>query len=220
MLKVKNISKKFDHRRANVSALDDVSFNVSDGDFLSITGPSGSGKTTLLLAMGGMSAPTAGSILWQDESIYGYSARNLAQWRSQNVGFVFQTFNLIPYMTVYENIEMALRLSGQLEGAEKKIMELIDKIGLSKRSDHLPSELSVGQQQRVAIARALVKNPKIILADEPTGNLDPKTAIEILDILKMAHSKGKTLILITHDQKIAEMAARNIKIVDGSIVNN
>ena len=220
MLKVKNISKKFDHRRANVIALNDVSFNISDGDFISITGPSGSGKTTLLLALGGMSAPSAGNVLWQDESIYGYSAKTLAKWRSQNVGFVFQTFNLIPYMTVYENIEIALRLAGQLNNAEKKIMELIDKIGLSKRSDHLPSELSVGQQQRVAIARALVKNPKVILADEPTGNLDPKTAVEILEILKLANTEGKTLVLITHDQKIAEMAARNIKIVDGAVVNN
>jgi len=220
LLKVKNISKKFDHRRANVIALNDVSFNISDGDFISITGPSGSGKTTLLLALGGMSAPSAGNVLWQDESIYGYSAKTLAKWRSQNVGFVFQTFNLIPYMTVYENIEIALRLAGQLNNAEKKIMELIDKIGLSKRSDHLPSELSVGQQQRVAIARALVKNPKVILADEPTGNLDPKTAVEILEILKLANTEGKTLVLITHDQKIAEMAARNIKIVDGAVVNN
>lgn len=220
MLKVKNISKKFDHRRANVTALNDVSFNVSDGDFISITGPSGSGKTTLLLALGGMSAPSSGNVLWQDKSIYGYNAKNLAQWRSQNVGFVFQTFNLIPYMTVYENIEISLRLAGQLNDAEKKITELIDKMGLSKRSNHLPSELSVGQQQRVAIARALVKNPKVILADEPTGNLDPKTAVEILDILKAANSEGKTLILITHDQKIAEMAGKNIKIVDGMIVNN
>lgn len=219
MLKVKNISKKFDHRRTNITALNDVSFNVSDGDFISITGPSGSGKTTLLLALGGMSAPSAGSVLWQDESIYGYSAKELAKWRSQNVGFVFQTFNLIPYMTVYENIEMALRLAGQLNDSEKKITDLIDKMGLSNRSDHLPSELSVGQQQRVAIARALVKDPKIILADEPTGNLDPKTAVEILDILKTANSEGKTLLLITHDQKIAEMAPKNIKIVDGAVVN-
>lgn len=219
MLKVKNISKKFDHRRANITALNDVSFNVSDGDFISITGPSGSGKTTLLLALGGMSAPSAGSVLWQDEPIYGYSAKDLARWRSQNVGFVFQTFNLIPYMTVYENIEMALRLAGQSDGSEKKITDLIDKMGLSNRSGHLPSELSVGQQQRVAIARALVKDPKIILADEPTGNLDPKTAVEILDILKTANSEGKTLLLITHDQKIAEMAPKNIKIVDGAVVN-
>jgi putative ABC transport system ATP-binding protein len=219
LLKVKNISKKFEHRRANVTALNDVSFNVSDGDFISITGPSGSGKTTLLLALGGMSAPSAGSVLWQDESIYGYGANDLAKWRSQNVGFVFQTFNLIPYMTVYENIEMALRLAGQLNDSEKKITDLIDKMGLSNRSDHLPSELSVGQQQRVAIARALVKDPKIILADEPTGNLDPKTAVEILDILKTANSEGKTLLLITHDQKIAEMAPKNIKIVDGAIFN-
>lgn len=220
MLKVKNISKKFDHRRSNVTALNDVSFNVSDGDFISITGPSGSGKTTLLLALGGMSAPSSGNVLWQDEPIYDYSPKNLAKWRSQNVGFVFQTFNLIPYMTVYENIEMALRLAGRLNDAGKAITELIDKMGLSKRSDHRPSELSVGQQQRVAIARALVKNPKLILADEPTGNLDPNTAVEILDILKTANKEGKTLILITHDKKIAEMAARNIKIVDGAIVNN
>ncbi|HNY13468.1 MAG TPA: ATP-binding cassette domain-containing protein, partial [Candidatus Wallbacteria bacterium] len=164
--------------------------------------------------------PSAGNVLWQDEPIYGYSAKALAQWRSQNVGFVFQTFNLIPYMTVYENIEIALRLAGRLNDAPKKITELIDKMGLSKRSDHLPSELSVGQQQRVAIARALVKNPKIILADEPTGNLDPETAVEILDILKSANKEGKTLVLITHDQKIAEMAGKNIKIVEGAIVNN
>lgn len=217
MIKAHNISKKFRGRHSSVHALKDVSLHITKGDFVSITGPSGSGKSTLLLTLGGMSAPHEGKIIWNEESVYDWGLKKRAEWRAQTVGFMFQTFNLIPYLTVFENVAIAERLSGKLTVDKDKILGMLGRMKLSDRLDHLPRELSVGQQQRVAMARALIKEPSLILADEPTGNLDPKAATGILDILKEVNSEGKTVVLITHDPHTASIAKRNIHIEDGQI---
>jgi putative ABC transport system ATP-binding protein len=219
MLKVDNIRKTFSHRHGKVSALSDINIEIADGEFLSITGPSGSGKSTLLLALGGMSSPNDGKVLWNNESIFDWELKQRAQWRAKTVGFVFQTFNLIPYLTVYENVSLAMDLSDPQSDRNETILSILDRMKLSNRLDHLPSELSIGQQQRVALARALVKDPQVILADEPTGNLDPETAEEILTIFKEINHEGKTVVLITHDPRIAQMTKRNVRIVDGRIAS-
>ncbi|HEX3048384.1 MAG TPA: ABC transporter ATP-binding protein [Bacillota bacterium] len=217
MIKTDNLSKTFTRKRGSVAALKNISLEITAGEFVSITGPSGSGKSTMLLALGGMSAPTAGKVLWHQDSVYDWDLAKRAEWRAKMVGFVFQTFNLVPYLTVYENVSLALSLSGARDIKEDSIEKLLERMKLSNRADHLPSELSIGQQQRVALARALVKNPKMILADEPTGNLDPQTASEILDILREINTEGKTVVIITHDPNVAKMAQRNIRIVEGEI---
>jgi putative ABC transport system ATP-binding protein len=217
MIKAHNISKKFRTRHSRVDALKNVSLHIAKGDFVSITGPSGSGKSTLLLALGGMSSPHEGKITWNEESVYGWGLRKRAEWRAQMVGFMFQTFNLIPYLNVFENVAIAERLSGKKTIDKDMILKMLDRMKLSDRLEHLPRELSVGQQQRVAMARALIKNPALILADEPTGNLDPKAAAGILDILKEINDEGKTVVLITHDPHTANIAKRNIRIEDGQV---
>ena len=218
MLSASGITKTFKNKHNQISALANLSLEIDPGEFLSITGPSGSGKSTLLLALGGMSSPDTGKVYWNGESIFDWHADKRAQWRAETVGFVFQTFNLIPYLTVYENVSIALSLSGSGSGMkDNRILEILEKMKLSDRLDHLPRELSIGQQQRVALARALVKTPQLILADEPTGNLDPHTASEILAILKSVSEEGKTVVLITHDPNIAKMTRRNIHIMDGKI---
>lgn len=217
MIKAHNISKKFRTRHSRVDALKNVSLHIVKGDFVSITGPSGSGKSTLLLTLGGMSAPHEGQIIWNEESVYGWGLRKRAEWRAKTIGFMFQTFNLIPYLTVFENVAIAERLSGKKTIDKNKILKMLGRMKLSDRLEHLPRELSVGQQQRVAMARALIKNPALILADEPTGNLDPKTAAGILDILKEINGEGKTVVLITHDPHTASIAKRNIHIEEGQV---
>lgn len=217
MLKAHKVGKKFRTRHSRVDALKDVSLHIVKGDFVSITGPSGSGKSTLLLTLGGMSAPHEGKIMWNDESIYDWGLSKRAEWRAQMVGFMFQTFNLIPYLNVFENIAIADRLSGKKTIDREKILKIMDRMKLSDRLDHLPRELSVGQQQRVAMARALIKNPTLILADEPTGNLDPKAAAGILDILKEINGEGTTVVLITHDPHTASIAKRNVHIEEGQV---
>lgn len=219
MFQLNGITKHFIRKHGRVAAAQNVNLSIQNGEFVGITGPSGSGKSTLLLMLGGMSTPTAGTVLWDGRDIYALSVGARAQWRGANVGFVFQAFNLIPYLDVYENISMAMSITGDTAaGHEQRVNDLLKKVGLWERRDHLPNELSVGQQQRVALARALVKNPKVILADEPTGNLDRETAAEIIEILKNMNREGKTVILVTHDPEIARQARRNIRIVEGKIV--
>jgi putative ABC transport system ATP-binding protein len=217
MLRTENVTKIFKRKHGAVTALDEVSFNVKNGEFIAIIGPSGSGKSTLLLAMGGMNTPSSGNVIFEDEHVYKWDVAKRAKWRSSQIGFVFQSFNLIPYLTVYENVSAGLALAGETNIVDDMIMPILEKMKIADRKDHLPSELSVGQQQRVALARALVKNPNIILADEPTGNLDPETGNEIMQIIANQNKQGKTVIVITHDPKIAAMAGRVIKIVDGRI---
>jgi putative ABC transport system ATP-binding protein len=218
MIKIKNVGKFFSQRHNTVTALKNISLEIEDGEFLSVIGPSGSGKSTFLLTLGGMSAPSAGKILWDNESIYDWKLNRLAEWRAQKVGFVFQTFNLIPYLNVYENVSIALDLSMNNNKNGQDVYTILEKMKLSERLEHIPGELSVGQQQRVALARALIKDPSIILADEPTGNLDPQTASEIMNMLKEVNAAGKTIILVTHDPGLAKKANRTIKIVDGELV--
>ena len=219
MLTAEKISKTFYTKHNKVNALRSVSLEIKKGEFVSITGISGSGKSTLLLTLGGMSSPHSGKVLWRGESVFDWSNEKRAQWRAKTIGFVFQTFNLIPYLTVYENVKIALVLSGKSENGDERVSKVLKQMGLSDRKDHLPRELSVGQQQRVALARVLVKDPELILADEPTGNLDPKTALEILAVIKDAKKEGKTVVLITHDPNIAQTADRIIRIEDGEIKN-
>ncbi len=218
MIHVENISKKYVRKHGSVFALDNVSLDIKQGEFVTIVGPSGSGKSTLLLALGGMNKPCEGSVQFEKNSIYNWKLKERAAWRAKEIGFVFQSFNLIPYLSVYENIAAGLTLSGVEEISEEMILPIMEQLKIAERREHLPSELSVGQQQRVALARALVKDPSIILADEPTGNLDPETSKEVMDYLIDQHSKGKTVIIITHDPNIADMGERTIRIEDGKIV--
>jgi putative ABC transport system ATP-binding protein len=218
MLKAANISRLFKRKHGTVKALDNASVEIRDGEFISIVGPSGSGKSTLLLALGGMSHPDQGAVVWDDQSIYDWSVTKRSQWRGSSVGFVFQSFNLVPYLTVYENVSVGYSLARNGSANDRIIDTILDDVNLTDRKDHLPSELSIGQQQRVALARALVKRPRLILADEPTGNLDPDTGKEVMDIIKRHHATGTTVVMITHDPTIAKMAQRTVKIVAGKIV--
>jgi len=217
MLKIEHASKIFHHKHGTVTALSDVSLEIKTGEFISISGPSGSGKSTLLLALGGMSHPNNGEVIWENESVYKWELSKRAQWRAKEIGFIFQTFNLINYLTVYENVAIALNLAGE-KVDRKRIIDILDKMKLPDRIKHLPNELSIGEQQRVAIARALIKNPSMLLADEPTGNLDPQTANDILKILKEINNEGKTVVFITHNPDLAKLANRNIRIEEGRIV--
>lgn len=219
MIKTDLISKSFKQKHSIVHALRNVSIHISKGEFVSIIGPSGSGKSTLLLMLGGMSTPTQGDVYYENESIYGLTQEKRALWRAKKAGFVFQAFNLIPYLTVYENVSVAIHLFGDSNDNKSKIIALLDRMRLSDRLDHLPSELSVGQQQRLALARALIKEPEILFADEPTGNLDPDTTLEMIELLKQSNKNGMTIVFITHNHEIARMADRTIKIVQGEIAN-
>ncbi len=217
MLKATAISRIFKRKHGTVKALDNTTLEIGEGEFVSIVGPSGSGKSTLLLALGGMSHPDCGTVQWNDESIYAWNVTRRTQWRGTSVGFVFQSFNLVPYLTVFENVSVGLSLARN-GGADPKIIDaILDEVDLSSRKDHVPSELSIGQQQRVALARALVKKPRLILADEPTGNLDPDTGNEVMEIIKRQHANGTTVVMITHDPNMASMAQRTIRIVDGKV---
>ncbi len=219
MLKTESISKLFKHKRGSVTALDNVSLEIAQGEFVCIIGPSGSGKSTLLLSLGGMNAPGGGRVLWDDQSVYDWDVGRRARWRAAEIGFVFQSFNLVPYLTAYENVSVGLSLATNGNNSKMNIDALLNELKLDDRKDHLPSELSVGQQQRVALARAIVKNPRLILADEPTGNLDSETGEEVINIIKRQHEIGKTVVLITHDPNIAKIANRIIRIVEGKLIS-
>lgn len=219
MLKAQSVSRTFTRKHGVVHALSSVSIEIRDGEFVSIIGPSGSGKSTLLLALGGMSHPTQGTVVWDGESVYDWDVKKRSRWRGVNVGFVFQSFNLVPYLTVYENVRVGLALSDGGATKSESIDRVLEDLDLLDRKDHLPSELSVGQQQRVALARALVKKPRLILADEPTGNLDPDTGKEVMDIVRRQHQAGTTVVMITHDPYNARLAQRTVKIVEGRIVD-
>lgn len=218
VIKTENLSKIYGKNDNKVVALDNVNISVKKGEFVAIIGASGSGKSTLLHQIGGVDRPSGGKVFIDNEDIYRLTESNLAVFRRRNIGFVFQSFNLIPVLSVEENITMPLLLDHQKVDIEY-FNDLIKTLGLEKRLNHLPSELSGGQQQRVAIARALINKPAIILADEPTGNLDSETSKEIMEMLKLSIRKyNQTAIVITHDLSIAENADRIIKIKDGKVV--
>ncbi|MBK1809691.1 ABC transporter ATP-binding protein [Clostridium sp. YIM B02505] len=220
ILRVENLTKKYGKGNNEIAALDCVNFSVNKGEFLAIVGPSGSGKSTLLHLLGGVDNPTSGKVYIDGIDIYGLKEEELSILRRRKVGFVFQFYNLIPVLTAEENITMPVLLDNR-KPDKKYIEEILEILGVKDRKNHLPSELSGGQQQRVSIGRALANKPSIILADEPTGNLDTKNSKEIMELLRYSVKKyNQTLILITHDLNIAKMADRVLTIVDGKIVNN
>lgn len=221
MFTIENLSKVYSSQRGTVRALDNISFEVEQGSFVAVTGGSGSGKTTLLLTLGGLVRPTAGVVAFSGKTVYTMSEPELAEFRNRKVGFVLQTFNLIPYLTALENVMLPMIFSAEYNGTARAQAEmLLESVGLEDRTAHLPRELSVGQQQRVAIARALANRPDVILADEPTGNLDPNLSREVLLILKKLHEKeGKTIIMVTHSPEAARFGDRQLRLRDGRIEN-
>lgn len=220
MLKVKNVSKIYKKGGQEVKAIDNVSLSIPKGDFVSIIGPSGSGKSSLLLMLGGMLSPTLGQVLIDEESLYDLNPNDRACLRQKKMGFVFQTFNLIPYLSAIQNVQVPLFLSGLNEKEQRERAEiLLNRVGLNDRMDHTPSELSVGQQQRIALARMLANDPAIILADEPTGNLDPEMSQHVIDFLIELNKEGKTIVMVTHDMKVAKQAKRAISISKGGTLN-
>ena len=220
ILKVENLTKKYGKKDTEVVALDNVSFSVKKGEFVAIVGASGSGKSTLLHLIGGVDKPTSGKVYINGTDIYSLNNDNLAIFRRRQVGLIYQFYNLIPILNVKENITLPCDLDVQ-KVDENRLKELLYILGLEKRVNHLPNELSGGQQQRVSIGRAMINNPSIVLADEPTGNLDSKASREIIDLLKVSNQKyNQTLIVITHDENIALEADRIITIQDGKLIND
>ena len=218
ILKVENLSKVYGEGGTRVTALDNVSFSVEKGEFLAIVGASGSGKSTLLHLIGGVDRPTSGKVFIDGKDIYKFNDDELAIFRRRKVGLIYQFYNLIPILNVEENILLPLNLDNR-EADKNKLDELLNLLGLSDRRKHLPSELSGGQQQRTSIARSMITNPNIILADEPTGNLDTKASDEIVELLKKSNREyNQTIIMITHNMEIAKQADRIIKLEDGKII--
>lgn len=219
-LEVNNLRKVYGTKNTEVTALDDVSFSVEKGEFIAIVGASGSGKSTLLHLLGGVDLATSGNVSLQGEDVFGMSEEKRAVFRRRKVGFVFQEYNLIPVLSVEENIKMPVRLDGKK--IDSGYLEtLLDMLRLTDRRKHLPDELSGGQKQRVAIGRALANHPSMILADEPTGNLDRRTGLEIMTLLKQSVGEfSQTLLLVTHDEAIAAMADRVITLSDGKLVSD
>ena len=218
MLRMESVSKTYSRRGKEVRALDNVTLDIPRGDFVSIVGPSGSGKSTFLLMLGGMLSPASGRVLVDGVSLYDLNTEERATLRRKTIGFVFQTFNLIPYLTASENVQVPLMLAG-VDGDEKaeRAAELLGRLGLGDRLDHKPSELSVGQQQRVALARVQANDPPLILADEPTGNLDPETGRAVLAFLEEVNREGRTIVMVTHDARAAEKAKRIIRLAEGQV---
>ena len=217
ILRIENLSKIYGEGENRVKALDNVSFTVPKGQFVAIVGPSGSGKSTLLHILGGVDRPTSGKVWLGGQDVYAQDEDRLAIFRRRQVGLIYQFYNLIPVLNVTENITLPVLMDGK-KVDKKYLRELIGMLALSGRENHLPNELSGGQQQRVSIGRALINNPAVMLADEPTGNLDSKNSHEIVELLKASNKKyGQTLIIITHDESIALQADRIITIADGRI---
>lgn len=220
ILTIESLSKIYGTGESAVKALDDVSFSVQKGEFVAIIGPSGSGKSTLLHMLGGVDRPTGGKVYVQDTDMYTLDETQLAIFRRRQIGLIYQFFNLIPVLTVEENITLPLLLDQQ-KVDQKQLADLVNTLNLQHRLNHLPNQLSGGQQQRVSIGRAIIGNPAIMLADEPTGNLDSRNSSEIIVLLKMLNKTyHQTLIVITHDERIALQADRIISIEDGRIAKN
>ena len=220
ILKVEHLKKNYGKGNTLVKALDDVSFSVEKGEFVAVVGASGSGKSTLLHLLGGVDKPTSGKIIIDGEDVYSLNETNLAIFRRRQVGLIYQFYNLIPILNVKENMTLPILLDGK-KPDETYLKELIETLGLSNRVNHLPNELSGGQQQRVSIGRALMNRPALLLADEPTGNLDSKASKDIIELLKLSNKKYKqTIIMITHDHDLALNADRIITIDDGKIVSD
>ena len=218
MIRIKDLSKYYRIGDEEVHALDHASLHVAPGEFVGIIGPSGSGKSTLMNIIGCLDIADSGEYLLDGIPIENYSENELAHIRNRKIGFVFQSFNLIPKLTAEENVELPLIYQGiKKEERTERVAAALERVKLGKRANHFPTELSGGQQQRVAIARAIVTRPSLILADEPTGNLDSKTTVEIMDIFHELHDQGNTIVLITHDDSVAAQAGRRVRILDGHL---
>ncbi len=221
MIEMINVSVHYSMRGQTIKALDDIDIKIQIGEFLTIVGPSGSGKSTLIQVLGGMLAPGSGEVVFDSLSLYNQSSDQRAAFRKLNIGFVFQTFNLIPYLTAKQNVQIPLLLNGKSkENQVETASDLLTRLGLSDRMEHKPSELSVGQQQRVALARMLSNNPQVIIADEPTGALDPETSQNILDFLAELNEEGRTIVMVTHDHNAAQKGSRSIYLRDGKMLTN
>ena len=220
MIELKNVTKNVRSGTEDLTILDDVSLVIPDGEFVSVTGASGSGKSTLLGLIAGLDAPTTGSILIDGEDITKMSEDNLADVRSNKIGFIFQSFHLIPSLTAFENILIPMEILG-LKDAKPRAEHLLSDVELTNRGHHYPSELSGGEQQRIAIARAFANQPKILLADEPTGNLDSKNGSHIFELMTAMHTRNNvTLVLVTHDINLAETAQRQVILKDGRVISD
>ena len=220
MLIMKNVSKVYQTEMVQTHALRDFDLEVKEGEFIAVTGPSGSGKTTFLNIAGMLEPYTSGEYMLDDVNVGGLSDNQRADLRNQKIGFIFQGFNLIPDLNLYENVEVPLRYRG-IKAAERKkrIESCLEQVGLGSRAKHLPQQLSGGQQQRVAIARALAGEPRFLLADEPTGNLDSLMARQVMELLEQINRDGATIVMVTHDPELARRAPRNIQIVDGQVAD-
>ena len=221
LIEVQSVNKTYKRGEENLVVLDDVSLEVQKGDFLALMGPSGSGKSTLLNLIGGLDTPTSGEIIVNEQHLEAMNASSLSDWRANNVGFIFQFYNLLPILTANKNVEIPLLLTN-LSGSQRKehVSTALNVVGLSDRGGHKPNELSGGQQQRVAIARALVSDPDILVCDEPTGDLDRNTASEILDLLQILNrDHGKTILMVTHDPVAAEFAKRTLHLDKGKLTH-
>ena len=219
MLALKNISKIFQTDEVETTALDRINIEIDEGEFVAVMGPSGCGKSTLLNVVGMLDSPNDGEYWFQGKNIAGESEKQLADIRKNNLGFIFQSFNLIDELTVFENVELPLIYKGLSKSERtKKVNAVLEKVQIAHRSEHYPQQLSGGQQQRVAVARAVVVNPAFILADEPTGNLDSKNGSEVMDLLTQLNSEGTTIIMVTHSPEHADYANRTINLFDGQVV--
>ncbi|TET69173.1 MAG: ABC transporter ATP-binding protein [Candidatus Zixiibacteriota bacterium] len=221
MIRMKSIWRVYDTGKVKVEALRNIDLFIQPNEFISIMGPSGSGKSTLMNIIGCLDVPTGGNYALEGKEVSKLHPNQLAEIRNRKMGFVFQNFNLLNYASVYENVELPLIFAGlSFRKRRKRVEEMLDRVGLVERRNHLPSELSGGEMQRIAIARALVNNPSIILADEPTGNLDSVTGKEIINIFEELWSQGNTVVMITHDPEISSRTKRIIKLKDGMIEND
>ena len=221
MIKMKKINKIYGTGASKVEALKNIDLEVKENEFVGLIGPSGSGKSTLMNIIGCLDVPSSGEYYFGGESVENFNHNQLAEIRNEKIGFVFQSFNLLPYATAYENVEIPMIFMGVKAKKRKSMaLELLDSVGLAARATHKPGELSGGEMQRVALARALANNPSLILADEPTGNLDTKSGDEILAIFENLWKQGHTLVVITHNPNISARAQRIVKLIDGTIENN
>jgi len=220
MLRTESLVKVFQVEDLETTALKNINFQVNTGEFIAIMGPSGCGKSTLLNIMGLLDAPTSGNYYFMGENVASWSEKQRAQLRKAKIGFIFQNFNLIDELTVYENVELPLVYLGlNAKDRKSRVTEMLDKLGMVYRRNHFPVQLSGGQQQQVAVARALVTNPSLILADEPTGNLDSARGEDIMNTLTLLNDAGTTIVMVTHSQRDAEFSSRIVNLFDGQIVN-
>ena len=218
MLSARNVTKTYRKQGREIHAVHDVSVEIEPGDFVVVHGPSGSGKSTLLLLLGGMLPPDAGEVLFRSDNVYGWSSGQRNRFRKQTVGFVFQRYFLVPYLSVLDNIRLPLAIQGEKTEQTDDVLELARRLRIENRLDHRPGELSAGEQQRAALARAMVGGKRLILADEPTGNLDARNAEIMADCLVEECKRGRTILLVTHDRSLLGIGTRELRLVDGRLV--